>query len=78
MTSRVKAIATHTMEDFNNHGHFFKESNEDSVKWLTHELMSVKGIEDLSVVEISLLVLKKLNSLDLLNLEMITEIIADK
>ena len=75
--NRIEAIISHTMEDFNNSGHFIKEPRETSIKWLTDDLMSIDNVEDLSTIEISLLTLKRLNSLDLVNLEMIIEAIAD-
>jgi hypothetical protein len=63
------------MEDFNNSGHFIKEPRETSIKWLTDDLMSIDNVEDLSTIEISLLTLKRLNSLELVNVEMIIETI---
>lgn len=77
METRINAIVSHTIEDFNNNGYFIKESTNDTIKWLSDDLMSIDNIDDLSTIEISLLTLKKLNSLDLVNLEMIIETIAD-
>lgn len=73
LENRVKAIVKHTIEDFNNNGYFIKESTNDTIKWLTDDLMSIDDIEDLSTIEISLFTLKRLNCLDLVNLEMITK-----
>jgi hypothetical protein len=77
LETRIKAIVTHTIEDFNNSGSYFKESNKKIIKWLASDLMNLKDIEELSTIEISLLILQKLDSLDLVNLEMITETITN-
>lgn len=73
--TRVKKIVSLTMEDFYNNGYSIKESTKETIKWLN--LMSIDDIEDLSTIEISLLTLKKLNSLDLVNLSFIIETITD-
>ena len=73
--NRVKAIVKHTIEDFNNNGYFIKESTNDTIKWLSDDLMNIDDIDDLSTIEISLLTLKRLNCLDLVNVEMITKTI---
>ena len=75
LENRVKAIVKHTIEDFNNNGYFIKESTNDTIKWLSDDLMSIDDIDDLSTIEISLLTLKRLNCLDLVNLELITKTI---
>ena len=62
--TRVKKIVSLTMEDFYSHGYSIKESTKETIKWLSDYLMSIDDIDDLSTIEISLLTLKKLNSLD--------------
>lgn len=75
--NRVNQIVELTMQDFNNNWCFIKEPLEKSIKWLSDDLMLINDIEDLTTIEISLLTLKKLNSLNLVNLEFIIETIAD-
>ncbi len=75
--TRVKKIVSLTMEDFYSHGYSIKESTKETIKWLSDDLMNIDDIENLSTIEISLLTLKKLNSLDLVNLSFIIETIAD-
>jgi hypothetical protein len=75
LKKRVKAIVKHTMEDFNNNGYFMKESTNDTIKWLSDDLMNIDDIDDLSTIEISFLTLKRLNCLELVNVEMITKTI---
>lgn len=75
--TRVKKIVSLTIEDYHS---FLRSNGEDKktiIKWLSDDLMSIDDIEDLSTIEISLLTLKRLNSLDLVNLSFIIETIAD-
>jgi hypothetical protein len=77
LRNRIEAIVSLTMEDFNNNGYFIREPRETSIKWLTDDLMNIDNVDDLSTIEISFLTLKRLNCLDLVNVEMITETIAN-
>jgi hypothetical protein len=52
-----------------------KESTNDTIKWLSDDLMNIDDIDDLSTIEISFLTLKRLNCLELVNVEMITKTI---
>lgn len=75
--TRIKAIVSHTVEDFYNSVRYTSESTETLIEWLSNDLMLVNDIEDLTTIEISLLTLKKLNSLDLVNLSFIIETITE-
>lgn len=77
LESRIKNIVSLTIEDFYLNLGSFSEDKETMIQWLTADLMKIDDIEDLTVIEISLLTLKKINSLDLVNLEFIIETIAD-
>lgn len=77
LESRLKNIVFHTIDDFHSFLRSTKEDKETMIQWLTADLMKIDDIEDLTVIEISLLTLKKINSLDLVNLEFIIETIAD-
>ncbi|RYA24277.1 hypothetical protein CRU96_03250 [Malaciobacter halophilus] len=78
LETRIKNIVSLTVDDFFNNGRSTKESEETLIKWLSDDLMQIKDIEDLSVVEISLLVLQKINSLDIIDLEFIHNILLDE
>jgi predicted metalloendopeptidase len=74
---RIELIVSSTLEDFYNS---FRSSNEDKetmIQWLSDDLMKLDDIEEFTTIEISLLTLKKLNCLDLVNLEFIIETIAN-
>ena len=75
--TRVKKIVSLTMEDFYNSLRNTSESTEILIEWLSSDLLLLEDIEEFTTIEISLLTLKKLDSLDLVNLEMIIETIAD-
>lgn len=75
--TRVKKIVSLTMEDFYNNGYSIKESTKEAIKWLSSDLLLLEDIEEFTTIEISLLTLEKLNSLDLVNLSFIIETIAD-
>lgn len=78
LETRIKNIVSLTIDDFFNNGRSTKESEETLIKWLSDDLMQIEDIEDLSVVEISLLVLQKINSLDIIDLEFIHNILLDE
>ena len=72
---RIKKIVTLTIEDFYNSGKSTDESKDSLIGWLTDALMQDKNIEDLYTYEVSLKVLEMLNSLNIVNLEFIHNII---
>ena len=75
--TRVKKIVSLTMEDFHNSLRSTSESTETIIEWLSSDLLLLEDIEEFTTIEISLLTLEKLNCLDLVNLEMIIEKIAN-
>lgn len=75
--TRIKDIVRHTIEDFYNSLRSTSKRTDTLIKWLSNDLMLIDNIEDSTTIEISLLTLKKLNSLDLVNLEFIIETIAN-
>ena len=70
---RIELIVSSTLEDFYNSFRDSSEDKETMIKWLSEDLMLIEDIEDFTTIEISLLTLKKLNCLDLVNLEFIIE-----
>lgn len=74
---RIELIVSSTLEDFYNSFRNSSEDKETMIQWLTIDLMKLDDIEEFTTIEISLLTLKKLNCLDLVNLEFIIETIAN-
>lgn len=72
---RVKSIVKHTLEDFHGNGYSTNESDKELTKWVVKELLSTSGIDDMNTYEISLKVLEMLNSLDIVDLESIHNIV---
>ena len=77
LETRIKDIVSLTIDDFFNNGRSTEESEETLIKWLAANLLQIEDIEDLNTIEISLLVLQKLNSLDIVDLEFIHNILLD-
>jgi hypothetical protein len=75
--TRVKKIVSLTMEDFHNSLKSISGSPETLIEWLSSDLLLLEDVEDLTTIEISLLILEKLNCLDLVDLSMIIEKVAD-
>jgi hypothetical protein len=73
---RVKQIVSHTIQDFYNSGSNTTESPKSLKQWLSTDLLLLEDIEEYSTIEISILTLEKLQSVDLINIEMINEVIA--
>ena len=71
---RIKQIVKLAVHDFHNHGYSINQSDEELISWLCDEMLKHQGIEDLSTIEITLMVLEKLKSLDIVDLEFIHEI----
>lgn len=72
---RIKKIISLTMDDFLNSGNSTTESKDSLIKWLTNTLLKINNIEDFYVHEVSLKVLEMLNSLEIVDLEFIHEIL---
>jgi hypothetical protein len=74
---RIKQVVELTVEDFFNYGYSTDESKKSLVNWLVNDLLLIKQIEEHNTIELSLMVLKKLNSLDVVDLEFIHNIILE-
>lgn len=74
LQKRIKQIVTLTVQDFFDSGKSSDESKEKLISWLTDTLMQ-EDLEDRCTYEISITVLSFLNSLDLVNLEFIHNIL---
>lgn len=77
LCKRVKSIVKYTLEDFHGNGYSTNESDKELTKWVVKELLSTSGIDDMNTYEISLKVLEMLNSLDIVDLGFIVELMAD-
>lgn len=75
LKQRVKRIVSLTLEDFYNSGYSTNESPKSLKAWLCDALMQDESIEDLHTYEVSLKVLEMLNSLDMVDLESIHNIV---
>ncbi len=75
LEKRIKRIVSLTVEDFYNSGYSTDESPESLKSWLCETLMQDESIEDAHTYEISLKVLEMLNSLDMVDLELIHNIV---
>jgi hypothetical protein len=75
LEKRIKRIVSLTVEDFYNSGYSTDESPESLKAWLCDALMQDESIEDAHTYEVSLKVLEMLNSLDMVDLELIHNIV---
>ena len=75
LQKRIKQIVSLTVEDFYNSGCSTNESPESLKAWLCDALMQDESIEDAHTYEVSLKVLEMLNSLDIVDLELIHNIV---
>ncbi len=71
LKKRVKHIVKYTLEDFHSYGFSTNESEKSLSDWIQKEILSLSGVDDMNTYEISLRVLKMLNSLDIVDLEFI-------
>jgi len=71
LEKRIKRIVSLTIEDFYNSGKSTKESKSETIEWINNALQTYEGLENYTTIEISLQVLKLLNSLDIVDLEYI-------
>jgi len=71
LSKRIKQIVALTVDDIYSNGYSTDESENKLIEWLSCELQSIENIEDYSTIEISLTVLKKINYLDVVNLNFI-------
>lgn len=74
---RINTIVELTIEDYYNHLRSTNLTTESLIELISEDLLLLEDIEDLSTIEISVLTLEQVNSLDLVNLEFIIEKIAD-
>lgn len=75
LSKRIKKIVSLTVEDFYNSGYSTNESPKSLKSWLCDAMMQDESIEDAHTYEISLKVLEILNSLDIVDLEYIHNVI---
>jgi hypothetical protein len=78
LIQRVKKIVSLTVEDFYNSGYSTDESPKSLKAWLCDALNTYEGLEDYTTIEISLQVLKLLNSLDIVDLEYIHSVVLEE
>lgn len=74
---RINTIVELTIQDYYSHLRYTNLTTESLIELISEDLLLLEDIEDLSTIEISVLTLEQLNSLDLVNLEMIIEKIAN-
>ena len=74
VTKRINQIVNLTVDDFLNTGHTTNEPIESLLTWLNDELLQIELIEDYNTYQVSILILDKLQSLDIVDLEFIHEI----
>ena len=74
---RINTIVELTIQDYYSHLRYTDLTTESLIELISEDLLLLEDIEDLSTIEISVLTLEQLNSLDLVNLEMIIEKIAN-
>lgn len=77
LKQRVKRIVSLTVEDFYNSGYSTNESPKSLKSWLVGEMLTVQSIEDLYTYQISILILDKLKSLDIVDISFIMELMTD-
>jgi hypothetical protein len=75
LQKRIKRIVSLTVEDYLSHGYIIKESPKSLISSLSDALMQDESIEDAHTYEVSLKVLEMLNSLDIVDLELIHNIV---
>ncbi|MCT7485867.1 MULTISPECIES: hypothetical protein [Aliarcobacter] len=75
LLQRLKEIAVLSLDDFYNYGFSSNETQDSLANWLVMDYLSkLEGIEDFNLIQISLLVHKKLNSLEIIDKEFINSI----
>lgn len=74
---RINTIVELTIQDYYSHLRYTNLTTESLIELISEDLLLLEDIEDLSTIEISVLTLEQVNSLDLVNLEMIIEKIAN-
>lgn len=77
LQKRIERIVSLTVDDFYSSGKSTNESTKSLKSWLCDELMQNEDIEDLYTYQITILILDKLKSLDIVDLGFIIELMAD-
>ena len=77
LSKRIESIVSLTVEDFHNSGYSTDESPKSFKAWLVGEMLTVESIEDLYTYQISILILDKLKSLDIVDISFIMELMTD-
>jgi len=75
LQKRIKKVVSLTVEDFYSHGYSTDESPKQLKAWLFNVLDTYEGLEDYTTIELSLQVLKLLNSLDIVDLAYIHNVV---
>ncbi|MDQ1339032.1 MAG: hypothetical protein QG567_181 [Campylobacterota bacterium] len=75
LSKRIKHIVALTVDDFYNSGKSTNENKESLIHWLVDDMLKIENIEDLYTYEISIKVLDKLKSLDIVDLGFIHDIV---
>ncbi|MDQ1341012.1 MAG: hypothetical protein QG567_2170 [Campylobacterota bacterium] len=76
LSKRIESIVSLTVEDFYNSGYSINQSTKSLKSWLVGEMLSVENIEDLYTYQISILILDKLKSLDIVDIGFVMELMA--
>ncbi|QFR43774.1 hypothetical protein [Sulfurimonas xiamenensis] len=76
LSKRIESIVSLTVEDFYNSGKSTNESKKSLISWVSDALLQDEGIEDLYTYQISILILDKLKSLDIVDIGFIMELMA--
>ncbi|RBQ27985.1 hypothetical protein [Aliarcobacter vitoriensis] len=75
LLQKLKEIAVLSLDDFYNYGFSSNETQDNLANWLVMDYLSkLDGIEDFNLIQISLLVHQKLNSLEIIDREFINSI----
>ena len=75
--NNIKQIAHLTIDDYLSFGYIVNESKESLINSIVDDLVKLEQIEDLTTIEISLLVLEKLNALEIVDLVFIHNILLE-
>lgn len=74
---RIKQIVSLTIDDFYSSGRNTNETTQSLKDWLVEDILKIDGIEDLYTYQISILILDKLKSLDIIDLGFIVELVCN-
>jgi len=79
LLQRLNEIAVLSLDDFYNYGFSSNDTQTNLANWLVMDYLSkIDGIEDFNLIQISLLIHKKLKSLELVDRDFITSILNEE